>query len=281
MHLDVVALRDFYYQAALGALVQRRLRARIESFWPRVNGMSVAGFGFAAPFMRPFKREAGRLMVLMPAQQGVVLWPREGPNMSTLVEPLCWPVATSFLDRLLLTHALENADAPHRLLDECWRVLAPEGRLLVIVPNRAGMWARRDGTPFGFGRPYTFEQLENQLAQHGFFVERRAGGLYLPPSTSPFWLRVGPLIERLGRRLDAQRFAGVLIVEAIKRVRAPRSGMREPATAPLPVFGGVAAPAPPAARREQTHTPAHRAAAWRRVAAAQCQGVALDEYMTA
>ena len=33
------------------------------------------------------------------------------------------------------------------------------------MPNRSGLWARRDVTPFGFGRPYSFGQLESAAAQ--------------------------------------------------------------------------------------------------------------------
>ena len=49
-------------------------------------------------------------------------------------------------------------DAP-----EIWRVLSGNGRLLVIAPNRRGIWARFEHTPFGHGRPYTSSQLYRLL----------------------------------------------------------------------------------------------------------------------
>lgn len=244
MHLDVVDLQKFYYRTHLGALAQRNLQSALRELWPRVNGLSMAGYGFAAPFMRPFHREAARMIVMMPAAQGVAQWPREGPNVAALVEPHDWPLQTGFLDRLVLAHGLETADHPSRLLDECWRALAPEGRLLILAPNRSGLWARRDGTPFGFGRPYSFDQIDAQLTEHGFGIERHRAALYFPPSHKRFWLRAGSMIERFGRRIDAQRLAGVLIVEAVKRVAAPRSGLKERATAPLEALGGIIRPTP-------------------------------------
>ena len=60
MHLDVVDIRDFYYSTHLGALAQRRLQASLRALWPRVPGLSIGGYGFAAPLLRPFKREATR-----------------------------------------------------------------------------------------------------------------------------------------------------------------------------------------------------------------------------
>lgn len=243
MHLDVVVLRDFYYGARLGALAQRRLQGAIRRMWPSTNGMVVAGYGFAAPLLRPFNRDAARVISMMPAQQGVIAWPREGPNASVLVEPNDWPLRTGFLDRLVLAHALEFSERPGRLLEECWRALAPEGRLILVAPNRSGLWARRDATPFGFGRPYSFGQLDQQLAERGFAIARHEAALYFPPSERRFWLRAGMLAERVGQRLDVQRLAGVLLVEAVKRVAAPKPGLKERAMDPLDALGAIIRPA--------------------------------------
>ena len=92
-------------------------------------------------------------MVLMPGPQGVMPWPAGMPNTSVLTEETLWPVETGAVDKLVLMHGLETSERPSELLDECWRVLGPGGKALFIVPNRAGMWARRDRRPFGYGRP--------------------------------------------------------------------------------------------------------------------------------
>ena len=74
----------------------------------------------------------------MPARQGVKRWPAEQPNISVLCEESLWPVETDSVDRLIVLHALESSEHPITLLDECYRVLAPEGRGILVVPNRAG-----------------------------------------------------------------------------------------------------------------------------------------------
>lgn len=248
MHLDVTVLRNFYRNDHLGALATRRLQTAMRGLWPSAAGLTVAGYGYAPPVLRPFKREAKRVMALMPAPQGAAPWPPDDLNISVMVESYAWPVQTGFVDRLILAHALETTERPDRLLEEAWRVLAPEGRLMVLAPNRTGLWARRDGTPFGFGRPYSFGQIDAQLAAHGFGIARHEGVLYFPPSQRRFWLNAGTLVEKAGRRLDAQKFAGVLMVEALKRVTAPRSGLKERATAPIEALAGVIRPARPAGR---------------------------------
>ena len=250
MHLDVVELRRFYASTPLGRLAQREVRDCLRTLWPNVKGQSVVGFGYASPFLRPFLDEASRTLSLMPAQQGVCAWPGEGPNVSALVEETLWPLPGGFADRLIIAHGLETCERPAALLDEIWRVLAPGGKVVFIVPNRAGMWARREGTPFSFGRPYSIGQLDGAVSAQKFTPVRHAAALYHPPSHKRFWLRSAPAIERLGQRLDIRRLAGLVMLEAEKLVYiTPQSGSKVRARDPIRVLTGLGAPAPKPAGR--------------------------------
>ena len=153
MHLDVRELRDFWYRTHLGRAAQRAIRDQTTALWPEARGLTVAGFGFAAPLLRPFLAEARRTMALMPGQQGVMAWPPGMENVSALCEETLWPVEDGRIDRLIVMHGIETSEHPIALLEECYRSLAAEGRAIFVVPNRAGLWARREGTPFAFGRP--------------------------------------------------------------------------------------------------------------------------------
>jgi SAM-dependent methyltransferase len=251
MYHDVLDLRAFYYRTRLGRSAQRALQVALRGLWPNVDGMFVAGFGFAAPFLRPYLAEAVRVISLMPAQQGVMPWPAGGPNVSALVEETHWPISAGSIDRLLIAHGLETCERPAELLAEVWRALAPGGQVVFIVPNRSGLWARRDATPFGNGRPYTFGQLEAVLRDHRFAPERQAAALYAPPSHRKFWLQTAGLWERLGRRYDPRLVAGALLVEATKEVYArPRDGSVKVALpAAFDVLEGLAGSQPKPASR--------------------------------
>lgn len=242
MHLDVRELRSFYYRTSLGRAAQKALRGALREMWPDVTGKTVAGYGFAAPFLRPFRAEATRTLCFMPAQQGAFHWPVDGANVSLLVEERNWPVQPGFVDRLIVAHGLENCERPGGLLAEIGRVLAPGGKVIVIAPNRSGLWARRDGTPFGYGRPYSARQLELHLRDHGLTPERHEAALYAVPSQKRFWLKLAGSAERMGRRLDLQRLAGAVLIEATKTAfAAPRTGARVPAKTPVEVLSGVTA----------------------------------------
>ena len=243
MHLDVVKLRAFYYRTKLGRIVQRALREEIIKIWPDVKGQTVAGFGFAAPMLRPFLKTARRVTCFMPGPQGVMAWPEGKENHSVLIEETDWPVSTGFVDKLIVLHGLETSRDPAVLLDEIWRILGPGGRVLFIVPNRSGIWARSDATPFGYGRPYSLKQLESQLQKHRFLPERHISALYAIPSHRPFGLRIAQMLEGFSLKVALPFAAGVVMVEATKQVYAPtQSGLGEAVRRPLEALEGIAKP---------------------------------------
>lgn len=245
MHLDVIDLRNFYYRTSLGRVAQKAIRDKVAAFWPEAKGQTVAGYGFAVPLLRPYLAEARRVIGLMPGPQGVMPWPAGLENVSVLCEETRWPLPTGFVDKLVLLHGLETSDNPSAVLEEAFRVLGPGGRMLIVVPNRGGLWARSDRTPFGFGRPYSLGQLEAQLRRHSFQVEGHRAALFAPPSERRFWLKTAPFWEDMGRRISSALMGGILIVEASKQVYAPRpSGLREAVRRPLKVLEGLPQPAP-------------------------------------
>jgi SAM-dependent methyltransferase len=241
MHLDVQDLRNFYYRSTLGRAAQKAVRDQVVELWPDAKGQTVAGYGFAVPLLRPYLKEARRVIGLLPAPQGVMPWPAGMRNVSVLCEETLWPVETGRVDRLVMMHGLENCDRPGDLLTEAHRVLGPGGRALFVVPHRSGMWSRSDSTPFGFGRPYSPGQLEAQLRHYGFMPERHRTTLFQPPSHKRFWRKTGAMWESFGRTVSPVLAGGILMVEASKRVHAPSGpGLREKVRKPL----GVLAPKP-------------------------------------
>ena len=247
MHHDINDLRRFYYQRSLGRVVQRILRDRLTDRWPpeRCAAMTVAGFGFTAPMLRPYLAGARRVMALMPGPQGVMGWPAGMPNHSVLCDETAWPVETGSIDRLVMLHGLETSDHPAALLDEAWRALGPGGRMMVMVPNRAGLWAASDGTPFGLGRSYTAGQIESQTRKSGFVAHWHGSAVYIPPSDRRFWLGSAQMWERTGARISRVLIAGVVLIELAKQTRAPVGpGRAIQVPGPREILDGVGLPRP-------------------------------------
>jgi SAM-dependent methyltransferase len=238
MFADVVELRDFY-TGRTGLVARHLIRRHVRAIWPDLGGQRVLGLGYTTPYLRQFREEAERVMAFMPAQQGVLRWPPEGPNAVALSDEATLPLPDYSIDRVLLVHALEHTEQLRPLLEEIWRVLMGDGRLLVVVPNRRGVWARLERTPFGHGHPYSASQLSNLLREQMFLPMHTSHALFIPPTGARTVLATAPAWERIGTRWFS-RFGGVVMMEAGKQVYAlnrplqAAANQRTPAVVPFP-----------------------------------------------
>ena len=246
MSIDVVDLRDFYSDR-LGAVARHVVGRGIRRRWTDSRGQRVLGVGYATPYLGLFREEAERCLAFMPAAQGVVKWPSATPSLTALVEELDLPLTDAAVDRVLLVHALEMSRDAEALLREVWRVLAPGGRLLAVIPNRRGIWARTDTTPFGHGRPYSRSQITALLRETWFTPTGWGEALYVPPIARTWFLRSAVAWERTGATISAP-FAGVHIVEASKQVYRAIPARRERRRL-VPALEPVLAPSPGGAAR--------------------------------
>ena len=242
MYLDVLDMKRFYEQP-LGLVVRAQVGQRIRALWPDLSGMRVLSLGFATPYLRPYLGEAERVIAAMPAPQGVIAWPPEGPSRTTLVAETDLPLPDACIDRALLVHTLDLSNDSLAVLREIWRVLAPGGRIVVVVPNRRSLWSQFETTPFGYGRPYSRGQLSAFFRETRFVPTASDGALHVPPFRSRLLMRSARSWERIGRRLWPA-FAGVLVVEAEKQIYQTLPTAPENAAARLfrPVFVSNAPP---------------------------------------
>ena len=127
MLADVIDLRDFY-DSALGHATRRIIRRHVRQIWPDLSAQRVLGLGYATPYLRSYLGEAERVLAFMPAPQGVLHWPPEGPNATSLVEESDLPLTDMSVDRVILVHALEHAEQLRPFLREIWRVIAARAK---------------------------------------------------------------------------------------------------------------------------------------------------------
>jgi SAM-dependent methyltransferase len=235
---DVVDIRDFY-ATSLGQMTGRILRKHVRAIWPNVRGERIAGIGYATPYLRLFQEEAERVVAVMPPGQGVLRWPPSGPNLSVLADEAELPLPDVAFDRVLLVHAIERTEALRPLLREVWRLLADGGRVLIVVPNRRGVWARIEATPFGHGQPYTGMQLSRLLRDNLFTPWSTRSALFAPPLRRRLNVAAAPAWERAGARWF-QAFGGVVMIEAAKQIYATAPLVRERVKRPLYIAAGSA-----------------------------------------
>jgi SAM-dependent methyltransferase len=249
--MDVADLRKFY-TTPLGATARRLIAHHLRQLPRPPKDARVLGLGFAAPWLDRYRRGGREVFSFMPAHQGIIHWPQEGPSASALVDETALPLSDGSMDLALVIHGLELTQHRPAMLSELWRVLAPQGHAIFVVPNRRGMWARMDTTPFGHGRPFSRRQLEKRLAEAMFKPVRFQPALFVPPVQRAFLLRSATVWERLGLTFW-QGFSGLVIIEAVKQVYAIRPqrdvSLAFPGLRPLALPGAASRGARAALRR--------------------------------
>lgn len=215
MTQDIVDLIDFY-ATPLGQSAAASIRATISELWPENKIETFLGIGYPLPFI-PNRSHTYRTLVFMAAHQGVIYWPDGDKNICCLINEDALPIPNDSVERILVIHSLEHTEYTRPYLRELRRVLTGNGRILVIVPNRRGLWARIDETPFGHGNPYTMTQLSQLLKENQFTPLRSARALYSIPGASHLSRNMSIILEKVGPTFFP-KFSGLVCIEASKQI---------------------------------------------------------------
>jgi SAM-dependent methyltransferase len=205
-----------FYASPLGGVVAQVVGSTIQKLWPDAKGRRVMVYGYGLPYQEQFAG-AERLAFLMPPDQGGFPWPEDGDNLVALASRNALPLETSSLDGVVLIHALEYTHEVDEHLSEIWRCLKSNGRLIIIVPNRVGFWARADWAPFGHGAPFTLPQINRHLRDALFIPGRHTPVLFALPLRWGLAQRLARFLERIGPYV-MPGLAGLHVVEATKQV---------------------------------------------------------------
>ncbi len=216
MLTDVTDLREYYF-SPLGIASANSITTALISLWGETKNERILGLGYTTPWLDRFGSDAERTLNLMPAAQGAVHWPYGQPSATALTFEEELPLADASIDRVIMVHLLEHSENPPETLREIWRILSPNGKLFVVVPNRRGLWARFEHTPFGTGRPFSKRQLTHFLQSALLTPSSWSDALHFPPGKVNKRPRFRKKLETLGRRFWPV-FSGVILVEATKNL---------------------------------------------------------------
>ena len=221
MYFDIKDLIKFYYHTNLGKRTTLSLNRTLNHLFDCGKSEIVLGFGFTTPLIKSYVDNSIRTISLMPGLQGAMTWPESRNNINVLVEESSWPIETETVDAAILLHGLEMSLNPPKLLSEVWRVLKPNGIALIFVPNRAGFWARSDITPFGYGRPYSSNQLASLLFETKFEIDKSVFTMNSIPAENSRALNIPNTATYILNLANIHVFSGVIAVRASKAIFAP------------------------------------------------------------
>lgn len=133
------------------------------------------------------------------------------------------PVESDSVDVVVLPHVLEFDSEPHAALREAFRVLVPEGHLLIFGFNPRslmGLWrpfrSRRGTAPWN-GQFFGINRIKDWLALLGFDVLQVSPCFIRSPFQDERWLRTLDTIARLGN-LTAPVLSSAYLMVAKKRL---------------------------------------------------------------
>lgn len=244
MRPDVLSMHRFY-QSPVGVSVSQLIHQCIQPMW-KAPTTKLYGLGYALPYLDlslasgsapENKSPKHACFALMPAAQGVCHWPSMQESATALVDDYHLPLADSSVERLLVTHALEHSDRPTHLFREIWRVLAPGGQVIAVVPNRRRTWSALDTTPFGYGRPYSRSQISSLMQDQMLPLDKWDTALMVPPLK---WPGAAGMMKMMERSLHSigKNMGGALIVSAEKQVYGALSKVKGKAQV-RPVYTGL------------------------------------------
>lgn len=105
--------------------------------------------------------------------------------------PSMLPIASDSVDLVILMHHLSNTGEPHAVLREAFRILIPEGKLMIIDFNPTSLWGLRnffqswlEKVPFN-GHFYTARRIDDWMRLLGFDQHRFYRVGYMPPIQKP------------------------------------------------------------------------------------------------
>lgn len=236
MRQSASALEDFY-KRAIGRAAAERLTDRLRDLWGGCSGDDVLGIGFTQPLLPLWEASARSVISVLPSEMGGSPYSGERGGVVALAPEDRFPFSDASFDRIVLLHALEEAENPRLLMREAWRLLAPEGRIVIATTNRRSFWAATETNAFGYGRPWTRNQLIKYVSDSLFTVTASTTAVHMPPLDWPLITAASRSWERVGDSLFPA-LGGVVLVEAVKRLYAKPGGS---ASAPIaqPVKGRI------------------------------------------
>ena len=192
------SLTDFFTTAP-GLQLRRWESAQMDAFLSKTNGETALQLG--APYGSVLRNAPHGVKLLGLAANETLTDQTVLP--AALMSFSALPFRESSFDLIVCVHALERSGEASKFFNEIFRVLAPEGRLVLLGLNPWGPWWLRRKACFqqlGEFKPLTIAQIKKYVMPHAV-IDRGRFGVYCPSfSEDPHRLTRWAWCEKAGDR---------------------------------------------------------------------------------
>jgi SAM-dependent methyltransferase len=148
------------------------------------------------------------------------------PPAEVIADPHWLPFPENSIDLIVMPHALEFTDDPHQMLREAYRVIRPEGQIVIAAFNPFSLFGAkryfgREQRPPWNGNFIALYRMKDWLTLLGFDVVGGRLDCYVPPFSREKWLARCGFVERAGDRWWPIA-GGVYYLRATKHVHGMR-----------------------------------------------------------
>lgn len=198
MTCSVKELSDFY-KTPLGEVVHVYINDIIKKFIPdTTKNQFILGLGYVTPYLTKKLIQNNTILSFTFDKMGGITWPNIACSQTAIVHDHHLPITNKVIDRLIIVHGLEYCQNSEQLFKEINRIIAPDGEILIIFPNKAGIWSHTSNTPFAYGEHYTMSQLITALSKSGLTIISKERFLYFPPTQSLYTQAFFAPVEMMG-----------------------------------------------------------------------------------
>ncbi|MDG1127068.1 MAG: methyltransferase domain-containing protein [Hellea sp.] len=216
---------DVFYRSPSSTLLIDILSRKINSRWPELSGQDVLGYGFCEKYLSFYKKTANRIILTLPEKNLTKIEYDDMHGTSCITENLSLPFSDSRFDKILCIHGTGDSSNFDLLLQEFWRVLKPEGQIIIISSSRSGGWIKNMG-PFSEEKSFSRKKFKKSIIKSGFQITFFTGCIYFPYRKVSRKNRLPYLFEKICENIFPY-FSRLVLVEAIKRLYAEPHGMPE------------------------------------------------------
>ena len=216
MYQDVIKLEKFY-QSELGIFIKDRIFSKLKKYIHLYDGEKVGSFGFGEPYLNFTTKKRISIFNFFSKKIGVKKNILNEKIFNILLDEEQLPIEDSFFNHIICIHYLENAENLKKTIRELWRVLSPEGKIYIILPNKKSSWSFSSRSPFSSGFGFSKNQI-NQILEDNFFETQFIDRLiYFPSWNFSLLLKNKFFLEKIGSYFW-RFFNGFYLCVATKRI---------------------------------------------------------------